>query len=689
MMQIAYDMAPGIAVGFCGPGTTADYLKCLTNFGNGMDGFSPTIIADDLGFPGVAMFTNGGFATSVQQWAAAHPNIQLLTAAGNDAQQFWGGSWNPATVSTTISPSPTSTVNAYTYTQVQQYTGNNSVYGGSNQSVTLPYLIVPVPQGTTVTYFVQWNDFWPLSSSAANDMTGDYDVFLVDEDSAAYTGNSSNGPDYGDILACNMGINVGPAASSTAPLSPSYCDVGSNPGSFTTPGPSPEQGNSYTNNTNHTQYVGLYVYKRSGTPGSQIRILINNSQYSLLLYPAFTPQGSIYGQSALGAPSSGGAPYEITTTATPAVPTSAQTTAQGTAVGAGACGFTASNGNVTPLVDIEPYASQGPVTFSQPSTGTTTIQKPDFTAVDGVNVTGAGGFGFSNNTTPQSATFCGTSATSEAVAATLALLHQAYPGQSNAQYYTMLQQGATQPQAGASSNGIYGNGLINAYASAKAAAPNPVATINTPSKVATIQPGGTVSFSGSCSSNGAPGNTAPSWAFAGGSPASASSSSATVSYASTGQYSATLTCTNAFNQTATAQQTVAVVTPPTATGGSINATSGQPANGTLAATAGTASGQTLTYSIATQPAHGTVTLTNASTGAFTYTSASGYAGSDSFTFTAAYGSVASAPATENVTVVAPPPSSGGGGGGGIGVIGLGALALLVGVQWRRQRSLHS
>jgi serine protease len=59
----------------------------------------------------------------------------------------------------------------------------------------------------------------------------------------------------------------------------------------------------------------------------------------------------------------------------------------------------------------------------------------------------------------------------------------------------------------------------------------------------------------------------------------------------------------------------------------------------------------LTFAIVANPAHGTVTINNASTGAFTYTPANGYTGSDSFTFQATdSASNASNVATDSVTV---------------------------------------
>lgn len=100
-------------------------------------------------------------------------------------------------------------------------------------------------------------------------------------------------------------------------------------------------------------------------------------------------------------------------------------------------------------------------------------------------------------------------------------------------------------------------------------------------------------------------------------------------------------------------------TAPTASSGSVTTSAGTAISGTLSAT--DTDGDTMTFSIASNPSNGSVSLTNAATGAFTYTPNSGFSGSDSFTFEATDSAGnASNIATESITVT----SSGGGGGGG-------------------------
>ncbi|HEY3646232.1 MAG TPA: Ig-like domain-containing protein [Gammaproteobacteria bacterium] len=114
-------------------------------------------------------------------------------------------------------------------------------------------------------------------------------------------------------------------------------------------------------------------------------------------------------------------------------------------------------------------------------------------------------------------------------------------------------------------------------------------------------------------------------------------------------FKATDNVTGTVSNTATESETVnsTTVNPPVANNGSVTTTAGTAVNGTLSAT-GTAP---LSFAVVTNPAHGTVSVT-ASTGAFTYTPASGFSGSDSFTFHASNGGGTSNTATESETVTA-------------------------------------
>ncbi|HEX6550587.1 MAG TPA: YCF48-related protein, partial [Gammaproteobacteria bacterium] len=122
---------------------------------------------------------------------------------------------------------------------------------------------------------------------------------------------------------------------------------------------------------------------------------------------------------------------------------------------------------------------------------------------------------------------------------------------------------------------------------------------------------------------------------------------------------------------------------PTTKAGSVTTTVNTAASGQLSATLSGAGG-ILDFAIASPPAHGTVTITDATSGTFTYTPTSNFSGSDSFTFTVSAAGAVSAPTTESITVTssATQTSSGGGSGGG-GALSCWALLLLVSLTARR------
>ena len=99
--------------------------------------------------------------------------------------------------------------------------------------------------------------------------------------------------------------------------------------------------------------------------------------------------------------------------------------------------------------------------------------------------------------------------------------------------------------------------------------------------------------------------------------------------------------------------TVTVPSPPLAIAQSVTTTANTPKAITLTATPGTP-GDTLTYAIATNPAHGALSGTPPN---MTYTPTTGYVGPDSFTFnvTESNGATSTTPGTVSINVVQPSP----------------------------------
>jgi len=113
-----------------------------------------------------------------------------------------------------------------------------------------------------------------------------------------------------------------------------------------------------------------------------------------------------------------------------------------------------------PWCTIETFSSRGPSTVAFPAVAARTT--PYCTGIDGVKVTGVGGFG---------SPFHGTSASAPHVAAIAALLKSSYPAATPAMIAASLVAGATDCGAEGFDN-IYGHGLIDAKAAAKDLFPN-------------------------------------------------------------------------------------------------------------------------------------------------------------------------------------------------------------------------
>ncbi|MGA9851783.1 MAG: PKD domain-containing protein [Gammaproteobacteria bacterium] len=509
MMEIVYDLAPGVKqFGFACPDTTADFLTALDDFAAST--VNANVIVDDLGFPGEAMFTNGNFASGVASFAAAHPNVHLVTAAGNDATAFWAGTWNTMTLTTPLK------VNGVTYDTALNF----DTSGGQNPEATFQ-----VQPGDTVSYIVEWNDPWD-DNSTTNDPNGDYDVVLF---------NSS-----GTAIACNQGTNL-----STTNGQCNQTNSNTPPDSLTSPGPQPIQGNQWQNKGASPVSVYLEVFLVSGTPGpnpgnlgNNLKILISSQMSNVITLSPNTPAGSIYAQSAL--------PYPTEITA-------------GALCKVQAC---------PDMGEIESYSSQGPVQFGIPGTGTgtqptETIYKPDFVAPDCVSVTGVGGFG---------STFCGTSAAGPHIAGLITLLLSAYP--STSPYTLLQQSAtpfgsATPPwpPCQTTGNGIYGCGQPYMETLLQTGIyPATGAEIASPASGATIAGGTSTTFEADCLGYDGGGAFTYKWDFGTSAIGDSSSQNPSVTYNTAGTYTVTLTCTNTIGSGSTTS-TVTVSAPRFSGGG--------------------------------------------------------------------------------------------------------------------------
>ncbi|MGH8279274.1 MAG: hypothetical protein ACRETQ_06890 [Gammaproteobacteria bacterium] len=309
-------------------------------------------------------------------------------------------------------PTPV-TVNGVTYTQANNF--------GTNAAPS-PYVDITVAPGQ-LAYVLEWDDPWVLTanltSSTPND-PNDYDAVLYDAN--------------GNVLACNQGSTAGSTGCNQAGAAASA-----------TPGPQPVQANQWTNNSTATDNLKLAVYYRAGTPGTALKLFVASPDSCEVLINPVNPVGSIVGHAQLPYPA------EIT-------------------VGA-LYGPDALNQKYA----LEGFSSQGPVNLPLLPAGGQTIPKPDFVGVDGIAISGAGGFppAGCGEPAPNPPVFYGTSAAAPGIAALIALLESA--GYTSDQVYGVLQSnsiGLAATAGGPIPNGLFGYGLPN-IASVKAATPPP------------------------------------------------------------------------------------------------------------------------------------------------------------------------------------------------------------------------
>lgn len=293
-------------------------------------------------------------------------------------------------------------VNGVNYNQAQNF--------GTSTNVNF-YDTITVQADDTIGYILEWADPWVPSAqitSTTPDDPNDYDVVLYDAN--------------GNILACNQGMTSDSTGCSQSGATTSA-----------TPGVEPAIGNTWTNTTGAVVTVNLAILLRAGTPSNDLKLFVASTQSCPVTISPVTPQDSIISHSVLPYPA------EITVGAINA-PAALQ-------------------GNY----GLELFSSEGPV--SLPLLSSTPIQKPDFVGVDGVSVSGSGGFppaacGFP---APNPPVFYGTSAAAPHVAALIALLESS--GYTSNQVYGVLQQYAkpfTYPSASNGSgvpNGMFGYGL--------------------------------------------------------------------------------------------------------------------------------------------------------------------------------------------------------------------------------------
>ncbi|MGH8398865.1 MAG: S8 family serine peptidase [Gammaproteobacteria bacterium] len=260
---------------------------------------------------------------------------------------------------------------------------------------------------------MEWADPWvptaDITGSTPDD-PNDYDTVLYDAS--------------GNILACTQGSTTDSSGCSQAGAAAS-----------TSPGVEPGVGVEWTNTSGSSVTVNLAIFKRTGTPSNMLKLFVASPNSCEVLISPVTPEDSIVDHAALPYPA------EISVGAMNASTVQSKTYA------------------------VAPYSSQGPVLL--PLLTSTPIQKPDFIGVDGVSISGAGGFppAECGQPAPNPPIYYGTSAAAPHVAALIALLESA--GYSSDQVYGVLSKNALTltddnfSNGSGVPNGMFGYGIAN------------------------------------------------------------------------------------------------------------------------------------------------------------------------------------------------------------------------------------
>jgi Subtilase family len=97
MLEEVYAVAPGAKLAFCGPQTYAQYVSCVQN----LIAANVAVLTDDLLFEGLDVMSDPAQNTSAQaieNILVANPGVMLFSAAGNNAKNYWQGTYTPTTI---------------------------------------------------------------------------------------------------------------------------------------------------------------------------------------------------------------------------------------------------------------------------------------------------------------------------------------------------------------------------------------------------------------------------------------------------------------------------------------------------------------------------------------------------------------------------------------------------------------
>lgn len=389
----------------------------------------------------------------------------------------------------------------------------------------------------------------------------------------------------------------------------------------------------YYNETGKTLNLGVNILKKKGSENKRLKMFILGAS------PFYaTPSGSIFGQAA---------------------------SLKVMAIGA----VEAKNEDDPEHNKIENYSSLGNTRIDFPVLEFR--NKPDLAAVDGVMVSGAGGFGY-EGTCGNEHCFYGTSAAAPQIAGLLALLKSAFKGADSNQIKSAILSGAT-PTGEAKA---FGSGFANVLKSAQLLNQPPVSSYRTNGGTYNFIVGENIKLLGSCFDPESLSINNYKWDFGSSELIEDTKQNPSIQKLKTaGEFFISLSCTDSFGLSSTPYvQKITVKKSnslPTAHAISLSVSNDSSIGITLVGN--DADGDTLTYQMISNPTHGT--LSGVAPNLF-YTPSASFYGEEGWSYAVSDGFSVSAPATIVVNVTKKSENSKEKSGGSISLFSIGMLFFL-------------
>jgi hypothetical protein len=154
LLEELHAVAPGARLLFCAPQTDVEYVSCLSE----LIAAGATIVGDDLEYPAEdLMSAESSLAQGVAALLAQNPYVLLFSAAGNENESFWQGSYTPMHLASPL----TCNVNGQADAYAQSFDGS-------------PYEKLTLYDKLSAPIYLQWAD--PFGQNISN-----FDLYVMDQ----------------------------------------------------------------------------------------------------------------------------------------------------------------------------------------------------------------------------------------------------------------------------------------------------------------------------------------------------------------------------------------------------------------------------------------------------------------------------------------------------------------------------